>query len=109
MSDTQAKLREILGRHAGLMTGTAFRVQAEDTSRRRAAGDFEVDKIVSGEIVGEEQDGFFLVQESFAADTRHGHLTLGSALNADAGHIATSAKDEELTSFDPHKTVFIDT
>ena len=91
------------------MSGAAFRVQAEEVQRRQTAGEFEIDSVVEGEVIGDPDDGFFLVRSDFPLDTAHGNITLGSALNAEARHIAVSANDEELQDFDPKTTVYVDT
>ncbi len=108
MSDIQDKLKALLSTQ-GVMSGAAFRVQAEEVEERRASGDFEIDKVVPGEVIGDPDDGFFLVRSDFPIDTQHGNVTLGSALDANARHIAVSANDEELGAFDPKTAVFVDT
>lgn len=91
------------------MSGAAFRVKADAEAERRAAGEFEVDRVVAGTVTGEADNGFYLVREDFPLDTRHGMFALGGALEAEAGHIAASAKDGDLAAFDPRRAVFIDT
>ncbi len=108
MTDVQDKLKSLLGTH-GVMSGADFRVQAEDFQRRRVAGEFEIDRVASGEVIGDPEDGFYLVRSDFPLDTAHGNMTLGSALDAEARHIAVSANDEELQGFDPETAVFVDT
>jgi len=93
----------------GVMGGAQFRAVAEDRDAARARGDFEVRKVVPGEIVGEPDNGFYLVRQEFPLVWEHGNTPLGAALAADARHIATSANDDELHAFDPRKAVFVDT
>ena len=108
MSDVQDKLKALLGT-SGVMSGAAFRVKSQELEEQRASGEFEIGKVVPGEVIGDANDGFFLVRNDFPIDTPHGNMTLGSALQADARHIAVSANDEELTAFDPTTAVFVDT
>ncbi|MDK1022588.1 MAG: ribonuclease H-like domain-containing protein [Candidatus Hydrogenedentes bacterium] len=108
MSDVQDRLKALLSTQ-GVMSGAEFRVRAEDLQRRRAAGEFEIDRVVPGEVIGDPEDGFYLVRSDFPLDTAHGCMTLGSALEAEARHIAVSANDEELQAFDPETAVFVDT
>ena len=108
MADVQDKLRALLGTR-GVMSGADFRVQAEEVQRRREAGEFEIDRVVPGEVIGDPEEGFYLVRSDFPLDTAHGTMTLGSALDAEARHIAVSANDEELQDFDPKTAVFVDT
>lgn len=108
MSDVNAKLKHLLGTK-GLMSGAEFRAKAEELKERRNSGDFEIGQCVEGKIIGDEDNGFYLVRNDFPLSTPHGITTLGSALNASAQHIAFSASDEELGDFDPRKAVFVDT
>jgi len=82
VADVQDKLKTLLNMQ-GVMSGADFRAKAED--------------------------GFYLVRSDFPLDTAHGTMTLGSALDAEARHIAVSANDEELQAFDPETAVFVDT
>ena len=95
MSDVEDKLKALLGT-SGVMSGADFRVKAEEVQRGREAGEFEMDRIIPGEVIGDPEDGFFLVRSEFPLDTVHGNITLGSALDADAQHISVSANDEDL-------------
>lgn len=104
MGDPQAKLRAL-----GLMTGSQFKQKHAELEEQRAAGTFEVDKIVEGEVIGDPDDGFYLVRRDYPLEHVHGSAPLGVALDADAQHIATSANDEELAAFDPRTAVFVDT
>ena len=108
MSDVQAKLENLL-KTQGVMSGAQFRAQADELQQRRAAGDFEIGKVIAGELIGEPDAGFYRVRSDFPLDTPHGTMTLSSALEAEAHHIAVSANDEELRAFDPRTAVFIDT
>lgn len=108
MADVHEKLQHLLGT-GGLMSGAQFRAQHEELQQRRASGEFEIDQVVSGEIIGDPDDGFYLVRQEFPIDHAHGNMALGAALDADARHIATSANDEELSAFDPRSAVFVDT
>jgi hypothetical protein len=107
-SEKIAQLRALLNT-PGVITGAQFRAVAEERDARRAAGEFEVQHVVPGEIVGESSDGFYLVRQEFPLAFEHGNTALGAALETDARHVATSGNDDELTAFDPRKAVFVDT
>jgi uncharacterized protein YprB with RNaseH-like and TPR domain len=108
MSDIKDRLQSMLG-DKGLMTGAEWRRKADDLARRRAEGEFEIDKVVPGEDVGEEDARFYLVRTDLGLDTQQGHVALGAALDAIPEHIALSACDSELEAFDPATTAFMDT
>jgi uncharacterized protein YprB with RNaseH-like and TPR domain len=108
MTDLKDKLKGLVA-DQGVMTGSEWRKRVETMADQRAAGTFEIETAVKGEVVGEEEDGFFLVREDFPLDTAHGHLALGACLEAKAQHIALSARDEDLAEFNPATTYFIDT
>lgn len=103
-----AQLRALLNT-PGVMGGTQFRAVAEERDTARARGDFEVQHVMPGEVVGEPDNGFYLVRQDFPLAWEHGCVPLESALAADARHIATSANDDELHAFDPRTAVFVDT
>lgn len=108
MGDIQDKLKGLLGDK--VMTGSEWRSRIEGMEKRREEGAFEIEGVVAGEVVGNEEDGaFYLVRQDFPLDTLHGDVPLGAVLEAIPEHIALSACDEELKDFDPATTVFIDT
>src|SRR5262245_13128950 len=107
-SEKIAQLRALLNT-PGVMGGAQFRAVADERDAARARGDFEVKNVMPGEVVGEPDSGFYLVRQDFPLAWEHGCVPLGSALAADARHVAMSANDDELHAFDPRKTVFIDT
>lgn len=108
MPDIGDKLRDLLGRH-GVMTGAQLESRQSDRVRRCQAGELDIDKLVSGQAVGEPGHCFFLVKEDFPLDTCHGQTTLGAALSAIPEHVALSARDTELEAFDPATALFVDT
>lgn len=108
MSDLRDRLEQ-LRRVQGLMTGSQWKTQAEELRTQRESGEFEVDRIIPGEVIGDSEDGFYLVRQEFELDTPQGHMTLGDALAAEACHIAFSAADDELVEFNPETAVFVDT
>ncbi len=111
MSDQAAKIAQLraLLNTPGVMGGAQFRAVAEDRDAARARGDFEVRNVIPGELIGEPDNGFYLVRQEFPLAWKHGCVALDSALAADARHVAMSANDDELHGFDPRKTIFVDT
>lgn len=108
MSDIRRKLKMLHGM-PGVMTGSQWQARSEQQEEQRASGDFEVDWIVPGEIIGDDEDGFYRVRNVFPLDTQHGAGTLGELLQSEAQHIAFSASDDDLAGFNPETTVFVDT
>lgn len=104
----QDKLQSLL-KMQGLMTGAQLRETSKKVERLREEGTFEIDAVVPGEVIGEGDDGFYLVRTEYDADTGHGLLALGEALNTASKHVALSACDPELADFDPRSAIFIDT
>ena len=69
----------------------------------------EIEAVLPGEIVGDEAWGFFLYRRSFPLDHPIGTVPLGAGLACDGAQIALSACDDRLRTFDPHRTVYVDT
>jgi len=112
MSDVRDRLEWLLAKQSrqGLMSGTQWRRQTEELAQRRAAGEFEIDKIVSGEVIGDpEEGGFYLVRRAYPLDTPQGNVTLGEALLALPEYVALSANDNDLQDFTPETALFMDT
>ena len=94
----------------GLMTGTELAQERVVEYDKSALGDYEIDRILPGELRGDAEEGtFFLVRRDYPLDYAQGVVPLGSALEIDAKKIAFSASDAELGGFDPRKALFIDT
>jgi len=108
MSELQSKLQQLM-RTKGVVSGSDWRAGAEEEHKKKAAGEYEIEHVVPGEIIGSEEDAFYRVRTTYPLDTLHGHCTLGDALNANGNHIALSANDEDLLEFDPMNASFIDT
>ncbi len=111
MGDRSQKISQLraLLNTPGVMGGAQFRAVSDERNAARERGDFEVQRVMPGEIVGDPSDGFYLVRQDFPLAWEHGCVPLESALAADGRHVATSANDDELHAFDPRKTVFVDT
>lgn len=108
MPDSREMMRELSAR-LGLRTGSQWAAEHAEIEARREAGDFEVDKIIPGELIGGEDGRFFLVRRDYPLEHRQGNLELGEALLASSRHIAFSAADPELVNFDPRTALFMDT
>ncbi|GMW02279.1 MAG: hypothetical protein AMXMBFR84_34150 [Candidatus Hydrogenedentota bacterium] len=108
MSDVKNKLDALLA-GKGLMRGAEWKQKIETLQRERESGAFEVDKAVPGALIGEPDNGFYLVRQDFPLDTMQGQIPLGAALDVCPEHIAFAAADDELERFDPARTCFVDT
>jgi len=108
MSDMRAKLDALI-KNRQLVTGAELARNRSELDTRRRAGDFEIDRIVPGNVQELGDAGFYLVREDFPLDHVHGGIPLGAALEASATQIALSACDEELEGFDPRSALFVDT
>jgi len=108
MSDMRDKLQALAG-HPGIMIGGEWRQRIDELAQRRASGEFEIDRVVTGDVVENELGSFYLVRHEFPLAMRHGSLELGAALDCAAHHIAFSANDDELVDFDPRTCFFVDT
>lgn len=107
MSDIKDKLAALLAQKA-VVTGAEWRRRLEDLARRRAEGEFEIDKTIPGRLVGDADSAFHLVQHDIPLDTVHGALPFSALFTAIPEHIAFSACDPDLEEWDPAKTVFLD-
>ena len=108
MSEISDKLKQLLGNRS-LMTGAEFVHKRKIIEQRRAAGDFEIDKFVPGEVVENEAGRVYLVRHAFPLDARHGGVEIGSVLESIPEHIALTACDTDLEEFNPATACFIDT
>ncbi|HOV74310.1 MAG TPA: ribonuclease H-like domain-containing protein [Candidatus Hydrogenedentes bacterium] len=107
MPDTKDKLKELLARH-DLMTGAEWGRKRAELEERRVRGDFEIDRIVPGEVVGDGEDRFYRVVTEFPPETQQGGLALGDVLEAIPEHVALCACDPDLDDFDPATALFLD-
>jgi uncharacterized protein len=108
MTDLPEQLRNLLGTK-GLMKGDEWRKQAETVRKERAEGAHEIDRVLPGTVVGDADDGFYLVRTNYPVNTPHGRLSLAQALACEPAHLACLANDENLLGFDPARAVFLDT
>lgn len=108
MSDTQDKLRALLATR-GLTRGAEWKVGATARAQERASGAHEIAHVLPGEVVGDEEAGFYRVREMFPLEAVHGNATLGNVLHAAGEMIALAANDDALLAFNPRTTIFIDT
>jgi len=108
MPDSREMMRDLSAR-LGLRTGSQWAAERAEVESRRESGDFEVDKIIPGALIGGENGRFFLARHDYPLDHRQGNLELGEALRASSRHIAFSAADPELEDFDPRTALFMDT
>lgn len=107
MSDLKDKLASILARH-DVVTGRELRRRLEELQQRRAAGEYEIDRVVPGEVIHGKDSAFYLVRTQIPMDTPHGAVPLNTIHQVIPEHIALAACDTELEDFDPTKTLFLD-
>ncbi|HOE65303.1 MAG TPA: ribonuclease H-like domain-containing protein [Candidatus Hydrogenedentes bacterium] len=107
MSDIKDKLKELLATR-GVMAGSDLQKKIATLQEERAAGAYEIERVVPGKVIGEGDDHFYLVRTDYPLDTARGKVMLGDALRAHAEHIAFSACDSELVDFDATTAVFVD-
>jgi uncharacterized protein len=79
------------------------------TQEEREAGTYKLEKVVPGEVIGDDDFGFYLIRHDYPLEHCQGIVELGSALQSQSKHIAFSACDPELEDFDPRTACFIDT
>jgi uncharacterized protein len=103
------ELLENLRDRLNLMSGGEWQERRREEEKRRASGDYEVERVLGGEIIGDDEAGFFLLRSEYPLEYRQGEIELGAAIESDAKHIAFSAADPELAGFDPYTTFFVDT
>ena len=108
MSDLRQRL-DLLMRQKGIMTGDQWVQRKAEIDARRAAGDFEIDRVLPGEVHGDGDFGFYLVRNVYPPEFQQGAAPLGAALECGGETIALSACDDELVDFDARRTLFVDT
>ncbi|GMU91971.1 MAG: hypothetical protein AMXMBFR4_10290 [Candidatus Hydrogenedentota bacterium] len=108
MADVKEKLASLLAAQ-GVMRGAQWREKLEALRQQREAGEFEIDKTISGRLIGDRDRGFYLAHEVFPPDTPQGAIELGAVLDIHGDHIALSGSDDTLKEFDPRNALFIDT
>lgn len=106
--DIRSKL-DALMRRPGVMIGSQWQQSREAQTEERQQSGHDLVRVIPGEAVGDEESSFWLVREDFPLTHQQGKLTLGSALECDARHIAFSACDAELEDFNPRTACFVDT
>ena len=108
MADIKDRLHALLATK-GVMLGADWQRQAAELQERRAAGEFEINQVVPGDVIQAGDDaGFYLVRHDFPLDTQHGRVPLAAALEVLPEHVALAACDPELDEFDSNRALFID-
>ena len=101
--------RRRLQERLGLMRGADWATRREEEGRRLADGEYEVDKVLGGEIIGDDESAFFLLRREYPPEHFHGAFSLGAGLESRGAHLALAACDETLSACDPREAVFMDT
>ncbi len=107
MSDIKDKLASLLARH-DVVTGKEWRRRLEEIAQRRAAGEFEIDKIVPGTLIETGHTPFYLVQTKTPLTSGHGNTTLDCIQTVIPEHLAIAACDADLEEWHAEKAVFLD-
>lgn len=98
-----------LSHRLNLRSGGEWAEEREALAARLEAGDFEIDRVMPGELIGDEDSRFFLVRRDYPLEHRQGDLQLGDALQCLSSHVAFSACDPALADFNPQTALFMDT
>lgn len=98
-----------LSHRLNLRSGAEWAQEREVLAARLEAGDFEIDRVIPGELVGDGESRFFLVRRDYPLDYQQGDLRLGDALQCLSAHVAFSACDPALADFNPQTALFMDT
>ena len=104
-ADKIAQLKEL----TGLMTAREIFQETAEERKRCAAGEFEIERIVPGEVVKNDSGEFYLVTRKFPVTELHGNTSLISAQQIGGEAIAVISNDEQLREFRLDRAVFLDT
>ncbi|MBC7223160.1 MAG: tetratricopeptide repeat protein [Anaerolineae bacterium] len=78
--------------------------------RRDAAGEgLDIHHLVPGEVVSTPLGNFFLHEERYPLDYRHGQVRLGQALEADPSRLARLLGDARVGGLDLRRALYVDT
>lgn len=111
MPDLRDKLKvmEALRAKGGLMTGSQLEAKRDEVRVRRESGELEIEHLLPGEIVHDDDETFFMVRHEYPLAMHHGILPLDALLDVSPEQIAFAACDEDLDDFAPESAVFVDT
>jgi uncharacterized protein YprB with RNaseH-like and TPR domain len=104
-ADKIAQLKEL----TGLMTAREVFQETAEQRRRFVAGEFEIERIVAGEVVKNDSGEFFLVTRTFPITELQGNTSLSAAQQVGGEAIAVISNDEQLREFRLDRAVFLDT
>jgi len=100
---------QALSRHLQMTSAAKLQADPAENELQYDVGDYEIHKIMAGELRGDDDQGFFLRRQDFPLDYRQGLVELSTALHVSPERIAFSANDTALTAFDSRKALFMDT
>jgi len=103
--DRIAKLKEL----TGLMTAREVFQEAAGEHQRIAAGEFEIERMVPGQVVKNDLGAFFLVTSEFPITDVHGDTSMLTAQQIRGDAVAVISNDERLREFRLDRAVFLDT
>ena len=104
-TDIVARLKQL----SGVMTAREVFERTADERARRAAGDFEIDRVVPGEIVRNDAGEFFLATRRYPITETHGNTALLAAQQVSSQAVAVIANDEGLRQLCLDCAIFLDT
>lgn len=93
----------------GLMTAREVFQEGAGQRQRCAAGEFEIERMVPGEVVTNDSGAFFLVTRKFPVTELHGNTSLLTAQQIGGDAVAVISNDEQLGEFRLDRAVFLDT
>jgi len=104
-SDKISRLKEL----TGVMSAREVFDHTAEERARRAAGEFEIDRVVGGTIVKNDSGQFFLTTNRVPMEHRHGNAVLRHARQATGDTLALISNDRQFRSLNLQRTVFLDT
>lgn len=103
--DIRERLKEI----DGLMSGAAYARKWDEDREKRESGQYEVDRLVEGQIVHNDGGEHFVAVTNHVAGHVHGTRSLNSALTVSPAALAVIGNDADLAGLDISTAAFIDT
>ena len=107
MSDMKDKLASLLARH-DVVTGKEWQRRLAEMAQRRAAGEFEIDKVVPGEVITSGASPFYLVRSETPLCASHGNTVLEAVRGVIPEHLSVAACDVDLDEWNADTAVFLD-
>ncbi len=91
------------------MLGSAYARDWHEENKKRQAGEYEIDRLVEGEIVRNPAGEHFTAVSTCPLDRVHGAHRLSDTLSVSPAAIAVVGNDSELAAMDMSEAAFVDT